>query len=180
MDSPIPIEKESTETETSTESSEDVKQSTIELVEKHKSRKQRSDKGIPRGPRGSSPQAVQAQNIDPTLQLNLELVKKSIAALVKTGDAIVVRRVYSRARRLGCDDALAKEYALTIGLTQDETQIISECTSVIFARSEWLIAHAPEVMLACVAISYTTRTLTVLSRLYKIEEEMKEREKKKV
>jgi len=180
MDSTSETPEASTNTQDSVESAADVQQSTIELVEKHKSRKQRSDKGQKRGPRGTNQEAqVPLQNIDPALQLNLELVKKSIAAIVKTGDAIVVRRIYSKARRLGCDDALGKEYALAAGITADEQQIISECSAVIMARSEWMMRHAPEAMLGCVVVSYSVRVLTVMNRLDKLEQELKEQTDKK-
>jgi len=155
------------------ESTAQVQQSATELASKH--RKQRADKGKPRGPRKESePEATTplAPN-DPLFQLNIELVKKSVAALVGTCDAIVFRRIRNKAIGLGCQEGLAVEYAQAATLSKDEAQIISECSAAIMARSEFLVRHAPEVMLGCVVISYGVRVTTTMTRLSALEDQIK-------
>lgn len=151
------------------ENSADVQQSATELVEKHK--KQRSDKGKPRGPRTKvdASTTAPAPIPDPLLQLNIELVKRAVAALTKTTDAIIVRRIYNKSLAIGADENLAKEYAQTAGLSVDESQIISECTAVIVGRSDFLIRHAPEAMLAVVVIMYGVRVVSTFKRLDEME-----------
>jgi hypothetical protein len=153
----------------------DVQQSASTLVAKH--RKQRADKGKPRGnnAKPASNEATAPDVLspnDPVFQLNVELVKKSVSALIGTVDSIVVRRIYNKSKSLGCDDGLCKEYVQAAGLTVDESKIMAECTASIMARSDFLIRHAPEVMLGCVMISYGVRITTTLKRLDDLEQRM--------
>lgn len=161
-----------------TETTAQVQQSASELVAKH--RKQRADKGKPRGARKD--EVAPSSNLapsDPLFQLNVELVKKSVTALVSTVDTIVVRRIYNKSKALGADDGVAQEYAHTAGLSKNEAEIISECTASIMARSDFLIRHAPEVMLGCVVISYSVRVVGTLKRLDELEAQMKAAKSKK-
>jgi len=160
------------------EDSAQVRQSAAELVEKHK--KQRSDKGKPRGPRNktNSENSAVTPIPDPVLQLNIELVKRSVTALVKTTDSIVCRRIYNKSLALGADKNVASEYAQAAGLSIDESQIIAECTAVIVGRSDFLIRHAPEAMLACVVIMYGVRVVGTFKRLDELEASLKAKERK--
>lgn len=155
------------------ENPQDVKQSANELVDKH--RKVRSDKGQPRKGKtaGTKADPVPTATIDPSLQINIDLVKDATKALIGAVDSMVCRKVYSKANRLGADKNLAMEYAQQTGMTKDEARVISECSAAIMARSDFLLRHAPEVMLAVVATSYTVRVITTLKRLDELEEKMK-------
>lgn len=164
-----------------TENPESVRQSTSALVDKHRKEDGGKKRGRPPKDAGKQPApvAVKTPVVDPFVQLNLDLVKKSISALVSTADAVVCRRVFSRAVKLGADQGLAKEYVQMVGLTKDELGVICDCTAVIMSRSEWLIRHAPEAMLLCVAASYTVRAATVLARLSELEAKQKKDAEKK-
>jgi len=162
-----------------TETSENVRQSATELVEKH--RKQRADKGKPRGARkaaANGPDPVASPIPDAVVQLNIELVKRSVSALVKTTDAIICRRIYNKSLAIGADKNLAAEYAQSAGLSIDESQIVSECTAVIVARSDFLIQHAPEAMLLCVVVMYGVRVVSTFKRLDEMEAALKAKERK--
>jgi hypothetical protein len=163
---------------TQAEDSTAVRQSAAELVEKHK--KQRSDKGKPRGPRNkaNTESAVATPVPDAVVQLNIELVKRSVTALVKTTDSIITRRIYNKTIALGADKNVATEYAQAAGLSIDESQIIAECTAVIVGRSDFLIQHAPEAMLACVVIMYGVRVVGTFKRLDELEAALKAKDRK--
>src|SRR5574341_803520 len=107
METEIIPEAQPSTVETRIEDTAQVQQSTIELVEKHRQRKPRSDRGQKRGPRNTNSAigetSAQVAAVDPALQLNIELVKKSVTALVSTTDAICVRAIYSKAKRISCD-----------------------------------------------------------------------------
>jgi hypothetical protein len=165
---------------TSVESGEDVKQAATELAEKH--RKKRSDAGQSRGTRkaqGTASTPVQAAPIDPAVLINLELVKDATKALIGAVDGFVCRKIYTKSIRLGADKNLAVEYAQSAGLTKDESKVISECTASIMSRSDFLIRHAPEVMLVAVAASYSVRVIGTLKRLDELEERLKKAHKLK-
>lgn len=160
--------------EITTEDSASVSESTNQLVEKHR-RKTRSDKGQKRGPRGSSTNSqaqteVASPNMD--LQLNIELVKKTVTAVTKAIDGVVVRKVNSKALSLGCDENLAKAYAHSAGLTTDELTVISECSAISISRSEFLMKHAPEAMLLLMMANYGIRVTLVLGRLDAMERKL--------
>lgn len=151
----------------STEDPASVASSTGELVAKH--RKQRSDAGVPRGPRKPKVE-TQVVETDTALQVNLELVQKSVEAIVGAIDGILCRRIALKAKRLGCDDQLAEEFWRTAGMTKSEAEVISKSTSAIFARHEILARYAPEIMLGCVVTAYGVRMVTVIKRLDDIEQ----------
>lgn len=159
----------------STESTAVIEQQTQPLVEKH-TRKKRSDAGKPRSIR-DTPQ-VQGQMLDPANALNLELVKKSVAATVSAVDGVVCRKIGSKCQRLQVPVALGQELVANVALTPGEQEIISESTTLIFQRYEFLMRHAPEVMLASVMAAWGLRIVTVTKKLDAIEEAVKAAKKK--
>jgi hypothetical protein len=156
------------------ETASEASASAAELVTKH--RKQRKDKGQLRGPRSqkSEDQASDVSPIDPRIaKLNIELVKKAIASLTSAADAFVTRTVFNKAIRLGCEKEVAGNFAASAALSTNEIEIVSECTSVIVARSEFLTKYAPEAMLLCVVGAYSLRVVTTFHRLDALETKLK-------
>ncbi len=161
-----------------TESSGDASQSASTLVEKH--RKQRADKGQPRAKRSGAVQEPNQSNApsNPAVALNLELVEKSITALIGTLDSMMVRKVYTKAVKIGVPQDDSKGLAETVQISVSEKEVVSKCTAAIVARSQFLTEHAPEAMLCCFAVSYGVRLTTVLYRLDELEKVLAEKKKK--
>lgn len=154
------------------ETTADIAQSGSELVAKH--RKERSDKGKSRAARsGKAQQQVETEIATPVAQLNLELVKKSVASLVSTVDAVVTRSVYTRCKKLSVETEQSGVLVQAAAVSKSEQEIVSESVSVIFARSAFLVQHAPEVMLGMFLITYTARIVTVMKTLDSIEAKLK-------
>lgn len=114
---------------------------------------------------------------DPLLQQNLALVKKGVHSILTAVDGLVCRHVFGRAVKLGAEEALAKEYAVAVGLTKPEAEIICESSATIFVRHEFLMRYAPEILLASVLASYGMRAVTVIKKLDSLEVKLRAKQK---
>ncbi|MCI0619057.1 hypothetical protein L0244_39305, partial [bacterium] len=94
------------------------------LVEQHKqkrkyTRRQKSEE--------QSPAPVN----DAALQVNIDLLKKSIHSLARGTDGFVVRTIHKKAKRITGDENLARELAMDVGMTTGELEVVSEATTLI-------------------------------------------------
>lgn len=158
------------------ESSASMQSSAAALVAKH-TRAKRSDAGKPRGPR--KPEQVEGPVVDTTNIVNIELVKKSAAAIVGAIDGLVCRGIEGKARRIRLPEDMATEVVNSVMLTRSEQEIISESTALICQRHEFLMRHAPEFMLGSVLVVWSARIVTVTRKLDHWEKLLKEAAKKK-
>jgi hypothetical protein len=163
------------------QSGTDVRAVTDTIVAKHKSystpRNPYGRKGKPKPLAADSQVAEAPPAAESAAVIDRELVEKSVAAIVKAVDGVVIRKAFNVAKRIGADDNLAKELATNAAITVDEVDCLGKLSAVLAEKYGLMSTYAPEAMFIGVLLGWSARIVTVFRRLTVLEEKFLKQKK---
>ncbi|MBI3868815.1 MAG: hypothetical protein HY299_09815 [Verrucomicrobia bacterium] len=105
------------------------------------------------------------------------LVKRTIKTLLKVVDGYTCRRIYGTTLRITADDNLAASFAAEVGLTEEESTLISDLSAVLAQKYQLAGTYAPEILLGVCVAGYGTRCYMMLQKLDELEAKLAPKEK---
>jgi hypothetical protein len=127
-------------------------------------------------PGGPSPVGAAGPSA-PVVLLDPDTVKRSVAAVLKAVDSVVVRKVYRTAREITAgdpaSDKLAREYAGAVQQTATETETIAELSAIVASKYDLLGRYAPEGLLVIALGSYAVRVVSTLRQLENLSQQVR-------
>lgn len=100
---------------------------------------------------------------------DIGVVTRSVERIFRTIDGKLTRHIYTKARNITGNEAVASDFANEAGMVDEELELIAELTTAVASQYSLVGKHTPLTLLGITVAGYGLRMATVLNKLDALE-----------